>query len=143
VSGEFTGILVDGGCSDRSASNLRQPPLVEFPLAPGGITPDRNDNPMAEQAGAIAQQTADARSRQPDPSCAITGKTRAVALLMNNGRLVNLDPGGVTDAILAVQGTPEGQAMLEGKAPGLNPRAKVKGSIHEDRLTVDSLTLVR
>jgi hypothetical protein len=105
-----------------------------------GITVDKATLD-AERADVVSHQVPDLYSRQPDDSCAITGDTKAFALLLSNGRLLNLDEGGNTWAFQAVQSTDAGRAVLSGTGSPFKPRATVKGEIWADQLLVESLSL--
>ena len=65
--------------------------------------------------------------RQSDPTCAIKGNTHAFALLLPNGRLLDLDEAGNTYAAAMVSTTPQGRAMLNGEAGGFKPTVSIKG----------------
>jgi hypothetical protein len=142
----FTGMLVDAGCRDRSSRNLRQPsqPLAALtaPPMPGaaftGITVDQKTLD-AERSGIMEHQVPDMLSRQPDMACSITGDTRAFALLLDNGRLLDLDEGGNTFAGVALQASEPGRAMMAGFGRGLKPRVVIEGSVRGDRLIVGKL----
>jgi hypothetical protein len=155
----FTGTLVDAGCRDRSPFNLRQAPHLSpaAGAAPGtairedqaesregraskGITVDAKTLD-AERADIMNHQVPDLRTRQADLACAITGATRAFAIVMENGRLVDLDEGGNTRALQAVQSNPEGRAMLNGNGPGVKPRVMVTARLHGDRAVIDRLRI--
>ena len=114
------------------------------PKTPGitahGITVDPQTLER-EQADVMAAQTPDRIGRHEDETCAVTALTTEFALLMDNGRLLNLDGGGNTFALQAVQSTSKGQAMLNGKLGGIKPRVTIKGNIRGDHLTVESLKL--
>jgi hypothetical protein len=114
------------------------------PQPPGitafGITVDKQTLDQ-EQSDALPHQVRDLYSRQPDTSCAITGDTRAFALLMDKGRLLNLDGGGNTWAWQAVQSTDAGRALLNGMGSSFKPRVVIKGRIWADELLVQSLSL--
>jgi len=103
-----------------------------------GITVDQQTL-AAEQADVLQHQVEDLVSRGDDPSCGITGRTSNFALLMNNGRLLNLDGGGNTWAWQSVQSSSAGQAMLNGNGPAVKPQVTIKGRIIGDRLIVDTL----
>lgn len=109
-------------------------------VSASGITVDAQTL-AREQAEALAQQVPDLTTRQMDMSCAITGRTAAFAFLMDNGRLLNLDGAGNTWAAQVVQSSTEGQAMLNGKGPGVKPRVTIKGTIWGDQVLVESLNL--
>ena len=103
-----------------------------------GITVDAKTI-EAERADVIAHQVPDLRSRQMDPTCAITGATHSFAILLDSGRFLNLDDGGNTLATEAVQGSAQGRAMLSGNGSGFKPRGTVNGRIRADKVIVDSL----
>jgi hypothetical protein len=140
----WNGTLVDAGCRDRSSLNLdRAPkpgpaPVAQPAATPHGITVDPSTLD-AERADIMPHQVPDLISRQPDPACAITGDTRAFALLLDSGRLVDLDEGGNTFAGEAVQASAAGRAMLAGFGPGLKPRVAIEGRLRGDRLLVERL----
>ncbi len=168
------GYLVDAGCRDRSALNLKQTPesaagagAVETPqeskaenarrsklgyangggaktedgaLSAFGVTVDPKTLD-SERADVLTHQVPDLRARQADPTCAITGETRGFALLMKNGRLLDLDEGGNTMATEAIQSSDAGRRMLNGYGPGVKPKAAVKARVHGDRAVVTDLRL--
>jgi hypothetical protein len=139
-----TGILIDAGCQDRTALNLARPPRNRTGATPpDGPDADRNINPEAERAGAIAQQVPETINRQPDMTCAVTEATRGFALLLDDGRLVNLDEAGNTRAIDAVGRSAAGRAMLNGKGPAVKPKVEVTGRFLEERLLVTKLRLLK
>jgi hypothetical protein len=171
------GTLVDAGCRNRTALNLKQAPETFAAAAPAQTaadaqtgaqartaqgyqnpaTPSQQPNNQvsvngitvdpktlaAERHDVLEHQVPDLRSRQLDPTCAITGATHGFALLLNNGRLLNLDDGGNTFANEAVQGSPEGRNMMSGNGGGFKPAAVVKGNIHADKVMVESLKLAK
>ncbi len=105
-----------------------------------GITVDAQTL-ASERADVLEHQVPDLVSRQEDPTCAINARTSNFALLMDNGRLLNLDGGGNVWAWQAVQSSTAGTMMLNGKGPASKPRVTIVGTIRGDRLTVDSLKL--
>jgi hypothetical protein len=144
---EYSGLLVDATCSDRTSLNLReapsQPVMPQSPSAPsgkegssGGVSVDAKTM-QSERSDALAHQVPDLMSRQPDPSCAITGSTREFALLTREGRLLNLDEGGTTYAWQALNSLPEGRALLNGGGSGVKPQVQVRGRVQGDRLIVE------
>jgi hypothetical protein len=151
------GLLVEADCRDRSTRNLRQPPQnPEIAGAPesaaAGAAQSANGRSShgvsvdsstldAERSDAMQHQVPDLRARQRDTTCAITGTTRLFALLMDNGRLLNLDEGGNTKAIQAVQANPAGRKMLNGMGPAIKPKVTITGRIHGDRAVVDRLKI--
>lgn len=144
---EYSGILIDATCGDRTALNLRgkptQPAMAVPPSPPegkegaaSGITVDATTM-QSERSDALAHQVPDLITRQPDPSCAITGGTREFALLTADGRLLNLDEGGTTYAWQAIQSLPDGRALLNGNGAGIKPQVALRGRIQGDRLIVE------
>jgi len=114
---------------------------VEPPSAPvtaSGITVDKQTLD-SEREDIVSHQSKDLFTRQPDDSCAISGDTKAFALLTDKGRLLNLDGGGNTWAWQAVQSTDAGRANLNGTGPAFKPHVTVKGQIWADQLIVQSL----
>jgi len=87
----------------------------------------------------MQHQVADLRARAGDLTCAITGATKAFAILLDDGRLLNLDEAGNTLALEAIQSSSAGRAMLNGNGPALKPKVTVKGIIHGDRLLVSQI----
>jgi hypothetical protein len=172
------GTLVDAGCRNRTALNLKQAPETFAAAAPAQTAADAQSgaqartaqgyqNPSApsqqpntqvsvngvtvdpktlaaERHDVLEHQVPDLRSRQMDPTCAITGATHSFALVLtDNGRMLNLDEGGNTFANEAVQGSPDGRTMMSGNGGGFKPAAVVKGNIHADRVVVQSLKLTK
>lgn len=144
------GILVDASCDNRSALNLRQQPeLAPAPLpqqssggvSAFGVTVDARTLAL-ERAGVMEHHVPDLRMRQPDLTCAVTGDTRSFALLMDDGRLVNLDEGGNTMASEFLHADAAGRALLNGTGPALKPRVTIKGRIHMTRLVVEQFIKV-
>jgi hypothetical protein len=149
----YSGTLVDGGCINRTDHNLGQQPLnftSSIAIAPGsagdqalnegsssGITVSPQTL-QGERADIMPHQVPDMRTRQTDPTCAITANTRDISLLLGNGRLLRLDPGGNIYAWQGVYATSAGRAMLNGFAPGVKPLAKMKGYIQGNTLVVAS-----
>jgi hypothetical protein len=161
----FNGVLFDAACKDRSTANLAIPPEslaagtpAEFTSGPNSKTASKpaaknsQDGVSAhgisvdaktlasERSDVLEHQVPDLRTRQQDPTCAITGSTSTYGLALSDGRLLNLDQGGNTLAAEAVNGNPQGRAMLNGTAFGFKPRAKVSGRIRGDRFFVDQLS---
>ena len=146
----FSGTLIDAGCPDRSLMNLQfaPTPLVQAQENGGGATVSGGVSAFGvtvspqtlegERADVMLHQVPDIRTRQTDPSCAVTGSTKEFALLLDNGRLLNLDAGGSTLAWQGVLSTAEGREMLNGFAPGLKPNATMLGNIQGSTLVVQS-----
>lgn len=143
----YSGILVDGTCPDRSSLNLHsqptQPALAATPApqttspdSASGITVDANTM-NSERSDVLAHQVPDLLMRQADPSCAITGGTRGFALLTSQGRLLNLDEGGTTYAWQILNSLPEGRALLNGSGGGVKPQVTLRGRVQGDRLIVE------
>lgn len=159
----LSGILVDGGCNNRSSLNFRQPPIPVAAAAPAGMPAEsaagRPGAPAnsaaaaakgitidaqtleAERSDVMPHQAPEMRSRQQDPTCAITAATHGFALLLDNGRLLNLDEGGNTLAAQAIQSSTAGRAMLNGMGPGVKPRVTVTGRPQGDHLIVENLDI--
>jgi len=135
--GEYTGTLVDASCNDRSAENLGTRP------SPPNIAPP--PSPNEKMGGAEVPEDIEAHhkpevmARQSDPSCAITGITRAYGLLTDQGRLLNLDEGGNTFVSSALHASPAGRAMLNGTGAALKPRITLRGRIMADRIIVENI----
>jgi hypothetical protein len=143
-----SGILIDASCEDRTSMNLRSRPLPLPSLKPsppssgavsaGGVSVDARTIEN-ERADVAAHLVPDIVARQEDPSCAVTSATHGYAVLMDNGRLLNMDEGGNTLATQAIQSIAAGRAMLNGQGPGIKPRIAVKGWILDDKVIVDSV----
>ncbi|HWC98726.1 MAG TPA: hypothetical protein VG456_18330 [Candidatus Sulfopaludibacter sp.] len=156
----LTGTVFDASCKDRSSLNLAVPPesLAEtVPAQPaataagaktnapaGGVSVDgitvSAKTLAAERSDPLEHQVPDLRTRQQDPTCAITGATSLYAIALSDGRILNLDEGGNTLAGESVLQSSQGRAMLNGTAYGFKPRAKVTGRIRGDRLFVEQLS---
>src|SRR4051794_24004263 len=83
---DFSGILVDASCDDRSQLNLQQQPTrptmavqKSAPQPDSGVKVDPKTLDR-ERADVMAHQTPDVIPRQPDRSCSINGSTRGFAL---------------------------------------------------------------
>ncbi len=147
-----SGVLVDASCRDRTNLNLRQKPVTdiagqkESDKAPGsntaGRTPAQDSSDEARQS-AIAQMVPDALAREEDMTCAVTGGTTNYAILLDDGRLLNMDQGGNTLAAQAVQSTAAGRAMLNGAGPALKPRVKVLGRVGGGEIVVEKIESLR
>jgi hypothetical protein len=142
-----SGLLVDGSCEERSSLNLRQrPELAPAPLpkqpaggiSAGGVSVDAQTL-QRERGDVLAHQVPDLRMRETDPTCAITGSSRSFALLMDNGRLVNLDEGGNTLVVQYLQTDPAGRALLNGTGPAIKPRIMIRGRIYNSNLIVEKI----
>jgi hypothetical protein len=145
----YSGILVDATCSDRASLNLREKPAAPVMAkttsqangsegSSSGITVDPKTM-QSERGDVLEHQVPDLVSRQPDPSCAITGSTREFALFTPEGRLLNLDEGGTTYAWQTISALPEGRAMLNGTAGGVKPQVTLRGRVQGDRLIVEKV----
>jgi len=144
----LSGVLVDASCPDRSAENLRLPPppspaqpaenSASRSVSAAGVTVD-SKTAESERADAVAKQTPDLRTRQNDAGCAVTGATVTFAVLLDDGRLLNLDEGGNTMAAQAVNTSPAGKAMLEGKGSPFKPRVTLSGNAERDRIIVQKI----
>lgn len=130
----LSGTLIDAGCKDRSPENLTSPPETlngAMPVA----------TPAGTRAAKTKSQVHDLATRQVDPSCAVTGGTSAYALVMSDGRILNLDAAGNTLAAEVVTMSKQGRAMLNGQAYGFKPRVKVAGRVRGDRLMASDVVL--
>ena len=105
-----------------------------------GVTVDAKTLSV-ERPDVLEHQVGDLRSRQLDPTCAITGATHNFALYMPNGRYLSLDEGGNTYATEAVQGNAYGREMLSGNGGGFKPQATIKGHIRASQVLVESIKL--
>ena len=159
----WRGILVDAGCKDRSIANLRTPPALTPAVPPDKASADKSDTPtgsaahdgavsshgisvdaktaQAERAGSMRTLTQDRLTRQMDSSCAVNAGSRAFALLLADGTLLNLDQGGNTKAFQAFQSSLQGMDILNGNAVGEKPQTIIKGSRRGDELNVISIRL--
>ena len=151
------GILVDAGCRDPNPRNLRQPPETLQAAQPAEPPTAAQNNPPltgavsakgiavdsatinAERGDVMDAHTPGMVERQSDPTCAVTANTTSFAVYTDSGRLVNLDQGGNTYAVVAVQATDAGRAMLNGQGPGIKPRVTVRGQLMGDRLLVNQI----
>ena len=152
--GILHGILIDGSCPDRQNLVLRQPPETLQTKAPAepanpapgkppragavsakGITVDAGTI-QAERSDVMMNQVPDIFARQEDPTCAVTASTSEFAVLRDNGRLLDLDQGGNTFALQAVQSSEPGMAMMNGRGPAVKPRVTVKGWVRNHQVLV-------
>lgn len=131
------GLLVDASCDDRSALNLNKRP---DPAQLASVQSAERTAPAAKApVDAHAEHPHDPATHQTDRSCAITGATRAFALLTKEGRLLNLSEGGNTLAMQALHANPDGRAMLNGTGGGIKPQVTVRGRVHGDRVIVEKI----
>jgi len=147
---QFGGLLVDAGCHDRSDFNLHLAP-ESFPdsLAVQILARRTSGFQIAlpprflesERADVMAHRVPDLRTRQMDPTCAVTADTREFALLLEDGGLLNLDPGGTTLAWQEILATAPGRAMLHGQGPGLKPYASISGRQEGSTLVVNRIAI--
>lgn len=146
--------LLDAGCEDRSLANLRTPPETLAQALPAAASKQLNSGSVStrgisvdaktvqtERDGVLEHLVPDMVSRMSDPTCAVTGGTRSFAALLDDGRLLNLDEGGTTLALEAVESSVQGRAMLNGTGPSLKPRATINGMILHNRIIVHQITL--
>jgi hypothetical protein len=152
----FHGVLIDAGCEDRSLWNLARPAEslaaampAAHPPAPAGQArqgrpiPADSKTLAAERQDVTPVMNPDLSARQSDPTCALKAGTSAYAVLLANGRLVDLDDAGNTYAALAVQNSPPGRLMINARGPGFKPRVTVTGTLQGGRIFTDELTLRR
>lgn len=150
------GVLVDAGCADRSVWNMARPaePLAaaiapaQAPTPAGqavqshGIAIDAK-TVAAERQDVTPMMIQDMSTRQSDPTCALKASTRDYAVLLDSGRLLDLDSGGNTYASLAVQNSSQGRAMMNGHGPGFKPHVTVTGTVQGFRMFTNELKLVK
>ena len=131
---------IQNGSQMRSAQGYANPAAAQAPPQSSafGVTVD-SKTLAAERPDILQHQVQDLRSRQLDPTCAITGATHSFALLTSTGRLLNLDDGGNTYATEAVQGSAQGREMLSGNGGGFKPVATVTGRLKADHLVTQSI----
>ncbi|HKE26799.1 MAG TPA: hypothetical protein VKB88_30815 [Bryobacteraceae bacterium] len=148
------GILIDAGCEDRTLWNMERPAETQSAAtAPGGqatrgaqatqshgISVD-SQTINAERQDITPVQETEMAARQSDPTCALKANTRGYAVLLPDGRLLDLDDGGNTYANAAVQSSRQGRAMLNGHGPGFKPRVTIVGRIEGSRVFTDSIKL--
>jgi hypothetical protein len=147
-----TAAEAQSGAQSRTAQGYQNPSAPSqqpnSPVSVNGITVDPKTL-AAERHDVLEHQVPDLRSRQMDPTCAITGATHSFAIVLTDvdekgqHRMLNLDDGGNTFANEAVQGSPDGRTMMSGNGGGFKPAAVVKGRIHADRVTVQTLKLAK
>lgn len=131
---QWTGLLVDAGCQDRSGPKLAEKP---GPTRTGNLDGSQEGRPptdrnRSERKDAIQHQSEDHKARQQDPACAITGGTTAFALLLPDGLVLKLDEGGNTKAASALHGVPKAQ----------KPDVTVKGRRRGDTLQVEAIRVI-
>ena len=145
---QWSGLLVDAGCRDRSLLNLLSPPTQEVAPAQPAVTkvPGITVSPQvvkAERGDVLLPHTLDHASRYSSASCAITADTTSFALLvLPKGPVLNLNQAGNTFAMESFQATPAGREILEGKTGGLKPHAVVWGLRDKDELKAGSVSLI-
>ena len=96
-----------------------------------------------ERPDVLEHQVADLRSRQLDPSCAITGATHNFALYLPDGRFLSLDEAGATYANEAVLGSAQGRDMLAGNGGGFKPQVVIKGNMRAEKVLVQSIKIAK
>jgi hypothetical protein len=127
--------------SSQGYQNPNQPAQQQNPpTSASGITIDPKTL-AAERSDVLEHQVPDLRSRQMDPTCAITGATHAFSIVLKEGRMLNLDDGGNTYANEAINGMAAGRAMLNGNGGGLKPDVVIKGRMRADKVVVQSLKI--
>lgn len=127
--------------SGQGFANAQQPAQQQNPTVnASGITVDTKTL-ANERSDVLEHQVPDLHARQMDPTCAITGNTHAYAIVLNEGRMLNLDDGGNTYANVAIQGNAAGRAMLNGNGGGLKPNVVIKGNMRADSVVVQSLKI--
>jgi hypothetical protein len=73
--------------------------------------------------------------------CPVTGGTRAFALQLADGRLLDLGEAGTTFASAALNGSKEGRAVINRLVYSIWPKATVKGYLHGSKIMVESVTM--
>ncbi|MGP8246761.1 MAG: hypothetical protein ACLQVN_19860 [Bryobacteraceae bacterium] len=103
--------------------------------------------------GAIAAWAADETPRQvfhgtlvdagclERPACPVTGGTRAFALELPDGRLLDLGEAGATFASAALNGSKDGRDLINRVVYSIRPQATVTGQLHGYKVIVDSVTI--
>jgi len=153
------GVLIDAGCPDRSLWNMTRPPEAQAasmaPMGPTTAGQATRDGQAAQSEGiSVDSKTIglerqdvtmvmnpDLSARQTDPTCAIKANTRSYALLLRDGRLLDLDDGANTLATAAVQSSRAGRQMINGRGPGFKPVVTIVGRVHGDRFFGDQLRM--
>ncbi len=129
--------------SSQGFANAQQPAQEQNPARNAfGITVD-SKTLANERSDVLEHQVQDLHSRQMDPTCAITGNSHGYAIVLNDGRMLNLDDGGNSYANVAIQGNAAGRAMLNGNGGGLKPNVIIKGNIRADRVVVQTLKITK
>ena len=129
--------------SGQGFANAQQPAQQQNPTTNAyGVTVDAKTL-ANERSDVLEHQVPDLHARQMDPTCAITGNTHGYAIVLKDGRMLNLDDGGNTYANVAVQGSAAGRAMLNGNGGGVKPNVTIKGNMRADRVVVQSLKLAK
>jgi hypothetical protein len=105
-----------------------------------GVTVDSKTLTL-ERPDVLHHQVADLRSRQLDPTCAISGATHNFALYMTDGKFLSLDEGGNTYANEAILGSAAGRDMLAGNGGGMKPQVVIKGNIRAEKILVQSIKI--
>ncbi len=127
--------------SGQGYQNAAQPAQQQNPQTSAyGVTVD-SKTLAVERSDVLEHQVPDLHSRQMDPTCAITGATHSFAIMLKEGRMLNLDDGGDTFANEAVQGSAGGRAMLNGNGGGFKPSVVIKGRMRADKVVVQSLKI--
>ncbi len=141
-----TAAEAQSGAQMRTAQgyqNANQPAQQQNPqTTASGVTVDSKTLAL-ERSDVLEHQVPDLRTRQMDPTCAITGATHSFAVLLPEGRMLNLDDGGNTFANEAVNGSATGRALLNGNGGGFKPQVVIKGRIRADKVVVQSLKITK
>lgn len=123
--------------------NASQPSQQQNPqVSASGVTVD-SKTLAAERRDVLDHQVPDLRTRQMDPTCAITGATHSFAVVLPEGRMLNLDDGGNTFANEAVNGSAAGRAVMSGSGGGFKPQVVIKGRIRADKVVVQTLKITK
>jgi hypothetical protein len=130
------------GAATRTQQGMANPSGAQsnMQVNASGVTID--PKALANQRPDVLEhQVADLRSRQLDPTCAISGATHNFAIYTGDGRFYNLDEGGNTYANEAVLGTAAGRDMLAGNGGSIKPQASINGKIENGKVVVRSIKL--
>jgi hypothetical protein len=104
-------------------------------------------------AGAMAASAADETPRQvfhgtlvdatcmERPACPVTEVTRAYALQLADGRLLDLGEAGTTFVGAALNGCKDTRPLINRIVYTIWPKATVKGHLHGSKIMVDSVSI--
>ena len=75
------------------------------------------------------------------PACPITEVTRAYALQLADGRLLDLGEAGTTFVGAALNGCKDTRPLINRIVYSIWPKATVKGRLHGSKIMVDSVSI--